>query len=243
MNVETQTHHILLVDDDPLVIKVYAERMRYQGWRVAIARDGWEACQEARRTKYDMILLDIRMPFHDGMEVLKEIRGGELNRETPVHILTSLPEGDDIDAALHLGADGVFHKSSTRPDELVNEMERLLWGGGEDKIAQEAAEFVTAGTGLLMPQSDESQGIAAAPAVEGQVAVETEPTALEQVYDVYVNPFLGDAKGIASALGFEAGFQCPTCQGQLCLRLSPNPLGNANDLTGYFHCSQCGTQV
>ena len=48
MNVETKTCHILLVDDDPLVIKVYAERMRYEGWRVAIARDGWEAISNWR---------------------------------------------------------------------------------------------------------------------------------------------------------------------------------------------------
>jgi hypothetical protein len=175
------------------------------------------------------------------MEVLKEIRGGECNRETPVHILTSLPEGEDIDAALHLGADGVFHKSSTRPDELVQEMERLLFSNGEDKIAQEAAEFVTAGTGLLMPRGDESQEIAPAPA--GQVAVEGAPNPLEQAYDVYVNPFLGDAKGIAEALGFQASFQCPNCDGQLCLRIAPNPLGRANDLTGFFYCSQCGTEV
>jgi DNA-binding response OmpR family regulator len=238
MNVETKTCHILLVDDDPLVIKVYAERMRHQGWRVAIARDGWEACQEARRTKYDMVLLDIRMPFHDGMEVLQEIRGGELNRETPVHILTSLPEGEDIDAALNLGADGVFHKSSTRPDELVVEIERILWHG-DDKIAQEAEDLVTAGTDLIRPRG---QVQAAQPAP--QAAPEpAEANPLEQAYDVFVNPFLGDAKGIAQALGFDPSFQCPNCQGQLCLRVAPNPLGRANDLTGYFYCSQCGTEV
>ena len=64
---------LLLVDDDPLVIKVYAERMKHEGWTVAVARDGWEACQEAGRKKFDMILLDIRMPFHDGVEYVVRI--------------------------------------------------------------------------------------------------------------------------------------------------------------------------
>jgi CheY-like chemotaxis protein len=236
MNVETKTSHILLVDDDPLVIKVYAERMRYQGWRVAIARDGWEACQETRREKYDLILLDIRMPLHDGMDVLREIRSGELNRDTQVHILTSLPEGEDIDAALNLGADGVFHKSSTRPDELVTEVERLLWSSQDDKIAQEAEELVTAGTGLLLSNQDVE-------ADEEQPEAEPDPGPLGQSYEVFVNPFLGSAAGLAEALGFEAGYVCPSCNGQLCLRLWPNPLGRANDLTGYFFCSQCNTEV
>ena len=40
--------HILMVDDDPLVIKVYAERMRFEGWSVAVSRDGWDASQECR---------------------------------------------------------------------------------------------------------------------------------------------------------------------------------------------------
>ena len=201
---------------------------------VAEVADGREAVEAARRLRPDVCLLDIRMPFHDGMEVLKEIRGGELNRETQVHILTSLPEGEDIDAALNLGADGVFHKSSTRPDELVGEIERRLLANGEDKIAQEAEEFLTAGTGLLVPRGDESQEI-------GDLG--DAKSALEQAYDGYVNPFLGNAKELAGALGYESSFQCPNCEGQLCLRLATNPLGNANDLTGYFYCSGCGSQL
>ena len=62
----------------------------------------------------------------------------------------------------------------------------------------------------------------------------------EKAYDVYVNPFLGDAQALAGMLGFKVGFQCAKCDGQLSLRLVPNPLGNANDLTGYFSCRDCG---
>jgi CheY-like chemotaxis protein len=122
------------VDDDPLVVKVYAERMRYEGWIVAVARDGWEACQEANRSHFDMILLDIRMPFHNGVEVLQEIRSGNVNRVTPIYVLTGLTEGDAVDEALRLGADGVFFKSNTRPDELVRKVGKILESSPKERL-------------------------------------------------------------------------------------------------------------
>jgi CheY-like chemotaxis protein len=238
------SRHILLVDDDPLVIKVYAERMRFEGWNVAIARDGWEACQEATRSKFDMILLDIRMPFQDGRAVLQEIRKGELNRETPVHLLTSMPEGDELDSAVQLGADGVFHKSATRPDELVSAVDKLLRPMAQS-IEEEALDLVGAGTELLR-QHARGQGAAAgggAP-MAGEDAASSESYApVGEEYEVFVNPFLGDAAKIAELVGLDASYRCPSCGGQVSLKLASNPLGRVNDLTGYFFCNMCDAQI
>jgi CheY-like chemotaxis protein len=237
------SRHILLVDDDPLVIKVYAERMRFEGWNVAIARDGWEACQEATRSRFDLILLDIRMPFQDGREVLKEIRKGELNRETPVHLLTSMPEGEELDSAVQLGADGVFHKSATRPDELVSAVDKLL-RVIPDAVGEEALDLVAAGTELLRQHAHE-EGEAPAGGAPG-VAGSPDPRAFEGVgeeFEVFVNPFLGDAAKIAELVGLDASYRCPNCGGQVSLKLGSNPLGRANDLTGYFFCNLCDAQL
>lgn len=245
MNQTTQdTRHVLLVDDDPLVIKVYAERMRFEGWTVAIARDGWEACQEAARSRFDLILLDIRMPFQDGREVLKEIRKGEQNRETPIHLLTSMPEGDELDAAVQLGADGVFHKSATRPDELVGAIKSLLRPTSTN-VDREAEELLGAGTDLLRQQVPSGRAPAegaAAPEGESQ-AEEAVATAIGEEYEVFVNPFLGDAVTLAELVGVDRTYRCGGCGGQLCLRLASNPLGRANDLTGYFYCASCQSAV
>jgi len=107
----TRPWHVLLVDDDPLVVKVYAERMRYEGWTVTVARDGYDAAHECLRSRFDLILLDIRMPMQNGVDVLKEIRGRGVNGQTPVYVLTSLGDSEEVDDAMRLGRKA----SSTSP--------------------------------------------------------------------------------------------------------------------------------
>jgi DNA-binding response OmpR family regulator len=172
--------HILLVDDDPLVVKVYAERMRYEGWIVAVGRDGWEACQEADRSRFDMILLDIRMPFHNGVEVLQQIRAGSVNRTTPVYILTGLTEGEAVDEALRLGADGVFFKSSTRPDELVKKVAAILASSPKQRLLSEKVA-VAQGAEQAAPAEQATSVEPAVPEAEPAVAeAEAEPAEMSE---------------------------------------------------------------
>lgn len=224
MITEAKPRQVLLVDDDPLVVKVYAERMRYEGWNVAIARDGWEAGQEAGRKPFDVILLDIRMPFHDGIQVLREIRAGEMNGRTPIYILTSMTEGEAVDDALSSGADGVFYKSATRPDELVEKVEEIL---------------VTPRAAVAVATASSTEGTLSAPAVSGPgyAPLEDAGTGVDEgrAYDVYVNPFLGDGAELCRAIGMQNSFQCPDCGGQVCLRLTPRD----GEMLAYFLCSQC----
>ena len=230
---------LLLVDDDPLVIKVYAERMRYEGWTVAVARDGWEACQEASRKQFDMILLDIRMPFHDGVEVMKEIREGELNAETPTYILTGLAEGEDVDDAMRLGADGVFYKSGTRPDELVEQIKAILAGAPARAELQEAAVGAGAPTGGGGGGASADLVDPAPTPAEPEAATRPPPPPLEGTFDVFVNPFLGDGAVLCRALGFEDSYICPDCGGQVKLTLAASPSGGPGEVIGVFICGRC----
>ena len=110
-----------------------------------------------------------------------------------------------------------------------------------DSVAREAEELLGAGTDLLR------QPTAGAPAAPPDMAVPAvEPAAQPEAatsigteYEVFVNPFLGDAATLAELLGVDASYRCGGCGGQLSLRLASNPLGRANDLTGYFWCSSC----
>ena len=258
MNNETSrvNRRILLVDDDPLVVKVYAERMRYEGWTVAIARDGWEACQEAKREEFDVVLLDIRMPFSDGLDVLREIRNGGKNAETPVWILTSLSSGEQIEDSLRLGADGVFHKAATRPDDLVTELDRIFEMGrtpahvgaavdtGEPVRPRSPGHFIDPEEGDFEFESfragveDEYD----APGPEDFAGDEPEPEAYvedDRIFAVYVNPFLGEGKALAEAISLDASYQCRICSGQICLRLRVFPSGRGHEVGGAFVCSRC----
>jgi len=223
---DRSTREILLIDDDPLVVKVYAERMRFEGWNVSVARDGWEACQEAKRAKFDMILLDIRMPFHDGVEVLRDIRDGEMNNESLIYILTSLSEGDEVDDAIRLGADGVFRKANVRPDELTRQIDLILNTAGADSNLDFGA------------MDDPVEEGAADDTPEKMPALD-----MDRTYEVYVNPLAGDGVNLSQALGLPELYTCSGCGGQVCLVLTPVEAGDGRDLLGRFICSSCQADV
>ena len=60
---------VLVVDDEKLIVKGIKFSLEQDGMQVDCAYDGEEAIEAARRTEYDMILLDVMLPKHDGFEV------------------------------------------------------------------------------------------------------------------------------------------------------------------------------
>jgi CheY-like chemotaxis protein len=252
----TRTWHILLVDDDPLVVKVYSERMRHEGWTVTVARDGYDANMECRRVRYDLILLDIRMPMQNGVEVLKEIRRIGVNENTPVYVLTSLSESEDVDDALRLGAEGVFHKSEVRPDDLVKRISLILHG----KCLVPAASISTPESGgswlvddapLAAPDGEEPpSGDEEDPPRPKIVPIAMDPhecpvahPSAEHQYDVYVNPFLGDGAELLRSRGLREPFVCPECGGQPCLRVTVDASRAAAAMSAEFFCSRCKAPI
>ncbi|MEM7136425.1 MAG: sigma-54 dependent transcriptional regulator [Myxococcota bacterium] len=68
---------VLVVDDDPAIRKIIADRMRAAGHDVGLAKDGVEALEAVARLEPDLVLLDMKMPKKDGFEVLEELRRQE----------------------------------------------------------------------------------------------------------------------------------------------------------------------
>jgi CheY-like chemotaxis protein len=77
---------ILVIDDAPNVRSSLNMLLRKKGYDVLLADNGWNGLELYRQEHPDAILLDLRMPGLDGIEVLKEIRSGDLKQ--PVIILT-----------------------------------------------------------------------------------------------------------------------------------------------------------
>jgi CheY-like chemotaxis protein len=77
----TQAKRILIVDDDPrvlLVLRVALERMA-AGYRIVVARDGLKALERLKKTYFDLVITDVRMPRMDGIELAQEIRALSLD--------------------------------------------------------------------------------------------------------------------------------------------------------------------
>ena len=96
---------VLLVDDDPLIIRMYQNKLSNDGYKVNIATNGEEALIEIRKEKPDLILLDVMMPKMNGVETLKELKKDPGTQTIPVIILTNLGDKqEDVEGAKKLGA-------------------------------------------------------------------------------------------------------------------------------------------
>lgn len=114
---------ILVIDDTPNVRVLLDILLRQQGYEVVLADNGWKGLQLYRQEHPDVILLDLNMPELDGLTVLKQIRGVDLNQ--PVVILTGDSSPETERQVRTLGVSEFILKGSSL-HLLANTLKRLL---------------------------------------------------------------------------------------------------------------------
>lgn len=123
---EAKKTTILLVEDDHFVSDIYKRKLASDGYEVLFAPDGREALKALEGTIPDLVLLDIMMPFVDGMEVLQKMKEDERWKNIPVVMLTNLAEKDNIEKSIAMGADGYVIKAHFTPSEVVQKIKTVL---------------------------------------------------------------------------------------------------------------------
>ncbi len=98
---------ILIVDDEPKVVRLARDYLEKNGFRVTTAADGRSALTVARRDKPDLIILDLMLPGMDGREVCRALRR---ESDVPIIMLTALAEEIDQVTGLEIGADDYITK-------------------------------------------------------------------------------------------------------------------------------------
>lgn len=111
---------ILVVDDEPDAVELLQEFLIVKGYDVITASDGEEALRQVKEHRPHLVLLDVRMPRMNGMEVLKRVR--EIDREVGVIMVTAVNEEDTGREALKMGAFDYI----TKPLDFQY-LERSLW--------------------------------------------------------------------------------------------------------------------
>ncbi|MFI5381992.1 MAG: response regulator transcription factor [Tepidisphaerales bacterium] len=109
---------VLVVEDEPDLLRVLGRSLREAGYAVDEAADGKEGFYKASGSDYDAIVLDLMLPRMDGVEVLRELRR---KKKTPVLILTARDTVTDRVKGLDAGADDYL----TKPFELAELLARL----------------------------------------------------------------------------------------------------------------------
>jgi two-component system OmpR family response regulator len=114
---------VLVVDDEPSITELVATVLRYEGFEVAVAADGWGALRGASEFRPDLVILDLMLPDHDGFEVHRRLRDRGI--DVPVIFLTARDGTEDKIRGLTIG--GVDYV--TKPfslEELVARIRAVL---------------------------------------------------------------------------------------------------------------------
>ena len=99
---------LLIVDDEPMIVELLSESLRFAGFEVVTARNGTEALSRAREYEPDLLVLDVMMPGLDGFEVVRRLRADSMTM--PVVFLTARDGQEDAVKGLSVGADDYIRK-------------------------------------------------------------------------------------------------------------------------------------
>lgn len=120
---------VLLVDDDPVIVRLLEVNFRLDGFEADGASRGEEAIEKARATRPDAIVLDVMMPGLDGYEVCARLRDDPELSDVPIVFLTARAQEDDVARGRALGVLGYVTKPFD-PEALVAMVRRALPRGG-----------------------------------------------------------------------------------------------------------------
>ena len=116
---------ILVVDDYQDAREMYAEYLQFSGFRVAEARNGNEAVQQAFTLQPDLILMDLSLPGMDGWEATRRLKADATTKHIPIVALTGHALAGASEGAKRAGCDSFVTKPCL-PDDLVVEVRRML---------------------------------------------------------------------------------------------------------------------
>ena len=117
---------ILFVEDDPVVLTLYRNRLQREGFEVLFAEDGEVALDVLSRVRPDLVVLDLMLPKVNGAEVLRHMRSEDRLKTTPVMILSNAYMTELAQKAMQSGANKGLLKTECTPAKLVEAVRDML---------------------------------------------------------------------------------------------------------------------
>jgi DNA-binding response OmpR family regulator len=113
---------VLLVEDDPVILKLLEVNFDLEGYSVLLAHDGAEGIELARSERPDLIISDIMMPNVSGIELVQTLKADDATSGIPIILLSAKAQTADIRAGMEAGADDYV----TTPFEPLAIVEHVL---------------------------------------------------------------------------------------------------------------------
>ncbi|MBW3546766.1 MAG: response regulator [Actinobacteria bacterium] len=116
---------VLVVDDDPVILRLLQVNFEMAGFTVSTAADGVEALAAATSEPPDLVVSDVMMPGMNGLELVSALDADDRTRRIPVVLLSARAQTDDVIEGFRAGADDYVTKPF-EPLDLVDRVNRLL---------------------------------------------------------------------------------------------------------------------
>ena len=116
---------VLVVDDDPLVVKILRGPLLKAGYDVDVASQGLEALEKVKEHRPDLIILDILMPLLDGFKVARFLKFDKRFKDIPIIVLTSRATEGERKMGKQVGADEFLYKPFRIP-QVMDVVQRYL---------------------------------------------------------------------------------------------------------------------
>jgi len=130
---------ILIVEDDPLMQRMYQKIFSLENYDVITADNGEDALLKIREVKPTIILLDVMMPKLNGFQVLEKLKSDPDTKKIPVIMLTNLAGAQDAEIALEKGAVKYIVKSEHDPKSIVNMVKEIIAGYTRNEVPTTSA--------------------------------------------------------------------------------------------------------
>lgn len=125
---------LLIVEDDPLMQRMYQKIFTFEKYDVSTASNGEEGLEKVRSLMPIVVLLDVMMPKMNGLQVLEKIKADPATKHIPVIMLTNLAGEKDAEAALMKGAIKYIVKSEYDPKQIVAMVKEIVAAHSRDDV-------------------------------------------------------------------------------------------------------------
>jgi len=116
---------VLVVEDDPVILRLLEVNFDLEGFGVLLAQDGEEGIAVARASRPDVIVTDIMMPKASGIELVETLKADAATASIPIVLLSAKAQSGDLQAGMDAGADDYVTKPF-EPLDLIDRVNALL---------------------------------------------------------------------------------------------------------------------
>lgn len=117
---------ILLIEDEEVFIDLFGKKLRDEGYKVEIAKNGAWGMKEALAKHFDLIILDVVMPAMSGSEIIERLKLEEKTKNIPIIVLSASAADEELAKIKKMGVTDCFMKTQIIPSDLAKKVGEIL---------------------------------------------------------------------------------------------------------------------